>query len=408
MLSLSTRLETVQLATSAAQRERIYEFRYQVLVEERGRTDVPGCDRARRRCCDPSDESPNVSHYIAGSPSEPDAVARLRRWSPGELPDDVRETYSLDLIPQLEDLAIAELSRVVARPLAPARNRLSILALYKAAFEVCLEQRGADLLVFDAHPGIVRHLAKLLGARRYGGELTKRSGDPAWGLRVPMVIVVSDCEHLQRAGSLFAPLAWKTFVLGRRARADIGTFAVRFVDDLDPNVDPEQTWPAMEERFFRRGVDRGSFFEGLRPAIVEELMARGVVREIDEGEVILHEDDDVQEMYVVLEGCFEIFANGKSVDVAGRGEIVGEIAMFSTGHRRTAIVEALIPSRVLALTPAALRNLALGDPDSGYQVMFNLARFVAERFGEKSRLVGRLDAEIERLRDELAERDARR
>jgi len=163
----------------------------------------------------------------------------------------------------------------------------------------------------------------------------------------------------------------------------------------------------MEERFYRRGVDRCSFFTGLRPAIVEELMARGTVREVDEGEVILHEDDRVEEMYVVLEGCFEIFANGKSVDVAGKGEIVGEVAIFSPQTQRTAIVEALIPSRVLALTPSALRNLALGDPEAGYQVMFNLARFTAERFGEKSRLVGRLDAEIERLTKEAAEREAR-
>jgi CRP-like cAMP-binding protein len=135
-------------------------------------------------------------------------------------------------------------------------------------------------------------------------------------------------------------------------------------------------------------------------------MARGTVREVQEGEVILHEDDRNEEMYVVLDGCFEIFSNGKSVDVAGKGEIVGEIAMFSPGTRRTAVVEALIPSRVLALTPTALRNLALGDPEAGYQVMFNLARFTAERFSEKSRLVGQLDAEIDRLSNEMAERDA--
>lgn len=403
MLSLATRLDTVLQATTAEQREAIQRFRYAVMIEERGRTNIPGTDHERRWCRTSADDEPGTLHLHTGSIAELDTAARLRRWAPGRLPDDIRETYSLDLVPQLDDLAIAELSQIVARPIAPARARLSILSLFKAAFEACLEPGGADLLVFDAHPGLVRHFAKLLGARRYGGDLTRRSG----GLQVPMVIVVSDCSHFERAGSLFAPLAWKTFVLGRRPKIDVGSFAVRLVDDLAHNVDTEQTWPAMEERFFRRGVDRCSFFAGLRPAIVEELMARGTVREVDEGEVILHEDDPIEELYVVLDGGFEIFTNGKSVDVAGKGEIVGEIALFSPGTRRTAIVEALIPSRVLALTPAALRNLALGDPEAGYQVMFNLARFTAERFAEKSRLVGRLDAELERLRDEAAERDAR-
>lgn len=399
MLSLATRLDTVSQATTAEQREAIYRLRYAVLIEERGRVDVAGIDHELRRCHTAADDELGARHFFTGG-DQLDTAARLRRWAPGELPDEIRETYSLDLVPEIEDLAVAEISQIVARPLAPARARLSVLSLYRACFEACLESSGADLLVFDAHPGLVRHFARLLGARRYGGDLTRRSG----GLQVPLVIVPSDCSHFERAGSLLTPLAWKTFVLGRRPKIDVGSFAVRFVDDLSHNLDCEQTWPAMEERFFRRGVDRCSFFSGLRPAIIEELMARGTVREIDEGEVILHEDDQIEEMYVVLEGCFEIFAHGKSVDVAGKGEIVGEIALFNPGTRRTAIVEALIPSRVLALKPAALRNLALGDPEAGYQVMFNLARFTAERFGEKSRLVGRLDAEIERLRDE-AERE---
>jgi hypothetical protein len=402
VLSLSTRLETVHQATTAEERDAIYHFRYAVMVEERGLTSVLGTDHQRRLCYTVYDDLPSTRHLYTGSVTDLDAVARMRRWGPGELPEEVRETYSLELVPHLEDLSIAELSSIVGRPVAPARGRLSILALFKACFEACLGPAGADLLVFDVHPGLVRHAAKLLGARRYGGELTKRSG----GLQVPMVIVVSDCAHFERIGSLFTPLAWKTFVLGRRPKTDVGTFAVRFVDDLDPAVDPEQTWPSMEERFYRRGVERWSFFAGLRSGIVDELMARGTVREVDEGEVILHEDDRNEEMYVVLDGCFEIFANGKSVDVAGKGEIVGEIAMFSPGTRRTALVEALIPSRVLVLTPTALRNLALGDPEAGYQVMFNLARFTAERFGEKSRLVGQLDAEIERLSNEMADRDA--
>src|SRR5690606_11335394 len=128
-----------------------------------------------------------------------------------------------------------------------------------------------------------------------------------------------------------------------------------------PDVDPEQTWPAMEQRFFRRGVERWSFFEGLRQAIVDELMARGKVHELDEGGSLVDQGGDDGEMFVVLDGCLEIIANGKSVDVAGKGELVGEISILSPERRRTASVTALIPSKVLALNHHALRSLALGD-----------------------------------------------
>lgn len=393
MLALSTRLETVHQAMSAAQREAIYRFRYEVLVGKRRHSTLPGVDPVRRVWQTPSDEDPSTLQFFTGRPEQLDAVARWRRWAPGMIPDDVREGYSLELVDAIDELAVAEVSRIVASPHAPPSRRLAILALFKACFEACLEGEGADVLVFEVHPGLVREVAKLFGARRYGAALRERSG----GVQVPMLIVVSDLSWFERAGSLFTPLAWKTFVLGRRARADVGGLADRLVDDLQDSLDPEQSWPAAEARFFRRAVARSSLFAGLRQGIVDELLARGRVRELCEGETLLGEDDRVDEMYVVLDGCFEIFAKRRSIDVAGAGEIIGELAILSPETQRALAVVALTPGRILALTRAALRNLALGDPEAGYQVMFNLARITAERFGEKSRLVGRLDAELERL-----------
>jgi CRP-like cAMP-binding protein len=395
VLTLSTRLETVHQAVTPGQREAIYRFRYAILVGKRRHTTLPGVDHERRIWQTPGDEDPSTRQLFTGQPEQLDAAARWRRWAPGMLPDDVCERYSLGLVDTIDELAVAEVSRIVASPHAPPNRRLAILALFQACFEACLDpSSGADLLVFEVHPGLVREVAKLFGARRYGAALRQRSS----GVLVPMLIVVSDLAQFERAGSLFTPLAWKTFVLGRRARVELGGLAARFIDDLDAGVEPERSWPVAEARFFRRAVARSSLFTGLRPGIVDELMARGRIRELDEGQHLVHEHEDLNEMYVVLAGCFEIFAKRKSVDVAGEGEIIGELAVLSPETRRRALgVVALTPARVLSLSPSALRSLALGDPEGGYQVMFNLARITAERFGETSRLVGRLDAELERL-----------
>ncbi|KIG17668.1 hypothetical protein DB30_02943 [Enhygromyxa salina] len=405
MLELTTRLATVHRATSAAEREAIYRMRYQVRVDDRGQVESPGVDHAKQMVCTVNDELPDTIHFYTGEAAgvgEIDAVARMRRFNPGDVPDEVRERWSLDFVTNLDSLAIAEFSELLARPhVAASHDRLSVLSLFKAGFEACMEPGGADLIVFDAHPGLVTHYAKLVGARRYGGEPIERSAGK--GVGVPMVIAVSDTQHLERVGSPLAPLSWKTFVLGRRAQADIGCFSVRFVDDVRDDVHPEQTWPMMEARFFRRGVERWSFFEGLRQAIIDELMARGRVREVGEGEQVVSEGGDDGEMFVVLDGSLEIIAGGKSVDVAGRGELIGEIAIVSPERRRTATIRALVPSKLLVLTHAALRSLALGDAEAGHQVMLNLTRFIAERFAEKARLVGSLDEEIERLRLELRE-----
>ena len=402
MLELSTRLTKVNRATTAEERDAIYRFRYAIRVDEHGQVNGANIDHDKEMVFVIYDELPRTRHYYTGSVGSIDAVARMRSFAPGEVPDEVCERWSLDFVTNLDDLAIAEFSEVLARPSAVLDGeRLSILALFNACFEACLEPGGADLIVFDAHPGLVTHYAKLFGARRYGGDpIARRVGK---GVGVPMVIAVSDTDHLERVGSMFAPLAWKTFTLGRRKRADIGSFSVRFVDDVRDDVEPEKTWPSMEERFFRRGVERWSFFEGLRQALIDELMARGQTREIAEGETLIDEGGAEGEMYVVLDGCLEILAGGKSLDVAGRGELLGEIAILSPERQRTATIVALIPSKVLSLNHASLRAMALGDSEAGHQVMLNLARFIAERFSEKARLVAGLDAEILRLRGELRE-----
>jgi CRP-like cAMP-binding protein len=400
VLQLSTRLEPVHRAKTAAERDAIYRFRYAIRVEGRGQVEIPGVDHDKEMVFTIDDELPSSIQLYTGTPAQLDASARMRAWSAGEVPDAVREAWSLDFVTNLDSLAVAELAEFVARP-GVTGHRLAILSLFRACFEICLEERGADLIVFDAHPGMISHYAKLLGARRYGGDPVERYAGK--GVGVPMVIAVSDTDYLERVGSLFAPMAWKTFTLGRRRRADIGCFSVRFVDDLRAEVDPETTWPAMEERFFRRGVERWSFFEGLRQAIVDELMARGKPSVVAEGSTLVDEGGAQGEMFVVLDGCLEILANGKSVDVAGKGELIGEIALLSPERRRTATVRALIPSKVLSLNHHALRSLALGDSEAGHQVMFNLARFIAERFSEKTRLVAQLDEEIERLRERLDE-----
>lgn len=414
MLKLATRLDTVHHATTPGQRRAIYRLRYDVRVEHRGQLGIPGVDHDQHLLVTRDDEQPNTVQLYVGAGEHVDAAARMRSWAAGQLPDHVCEAWSLDFVNHLqrrgqEAFGVCELAEIVARP-GVDHERLAVLSLFRACFEHCLEHHldhrgaehcGADLIVFDAHPGLVTHYAKLFGARRYGGAPVERY--PGKGVGVPMVIVVSDTDHLERVGSLFAPMAWKVFTLGRRKRADIGCFSVRFVNDLRPDVDPEQTWPAMEQRFFRRGVERWSFFEGLRQAIVDELMARGKLHELDEGGSLVDQGGDDGEMFVVLDGCLEIIANGKSVDVAGKGELVGEISILSPERRRTASVTALIPSKVLALNHHALRSLALGDSEAGHQVMLNLARFIAERFAEKTRLVAQLDEELARVREQLHE-----
>ncbi|EDM75625.1 cyclic nucleotide-binding protein [Plesiocystis pacifica SIR-1] len=398
LIDPETRFAIVRVADSERARTAVYRFRHTVMVNERGWVDVAGIDPFDEQVNTDEDEAEGVSHLYSGSlyGGELDSTARLRIWKPGEVPSQRRAALELARLPGLAQACVAELDMIVAHPELGSRDHLPVAALFRAAFDLILEA-GAQALFFTVHPGLAAAAGRVFGARRYGAKVRQELDGPA----VPMVIIPSDTAYLERAGALFVASAWKHFVLARRPRVDLTPFVDELVDELASPMPEDARWSTYEERFYRRGVQRWSFFDGLRDGVVEELLARGEGQVYDVGEALFEQGDSSQQMYIVLEGCFEIFVNARSVDVASEGELIGEIAMLSSPEDgRSASAKALIPSKVIALDGAALKALTFGDPEAGHQVMVNLARFVAERFHERVKVGLRLERELDELRDE--------
>src|SRR4029077_7731323 len=97
-----------------------------------------------------------------------------------------------------------------------------------------------------------------------------------------------------------------------------------------------------------------------------------------------------------------IFVNGTEELLAecGPGEIVGETA-YLTGHRRSATVSALAPTRVLRLSRRSFEEVERTHPDAAARMSRILARRLRRsQLGialHRSRLFGGLDGPI--LRD---------
>ena len=73
--------------------------------------------------------------------------------------------------------------------------------------------------------------------------------------------------------------------------------------------------------------------------------ARPAVRQLDEGEKLLRQGDEGDEMYLILDGIVVIDVDGEPIAEAGPGAILGERAILE-GGRRTSTVTARTPIRV--------------------------------------------------------------
>jgi CRP/FNR family transcriptional regulator, cyclic AMP receptor protein len=102
------------------------------------------------------------------------------------------------------------------------------------------------------------------------------------------------------------------------------------------------------------------------------------------GQVIFHEGDKEDYLYVVLEGRVAI-----EITVPGRGRVriltadpmdeVGWSSVTPVVRQRTAGARAVLPSRLVAFDASELRKLCDEDHDFGYFVMRRLANVVAGR-----------------------------
>src|SRR5262245_7892074 len=111
MLGWLSGLETVRIATTAAEREAIYRFRYSVYIEElKYNYDA---DHERKWLKQPEDEKPYTRLLYAGTPEDVKGSVRVRAWRPGAVPREVYDAISLELFPGIERLGVAHVGRLM-------------------------------------------------------------------------------------------------------------------------------------------------------------------------------------------------------------------------------------------------------------------------------------------------------
>jgi CRP-like cAMP-binding protein len=63
-----------------------------------------------------------------------------------------------------------------------------------------------------------------------------------------------------------------------------------------------------------------------------------------------------------------------------KGDLFGEVAFFRASGKRSATVKALTDGRLLVLRRKFLKEMAKRDPDTAFNILFNLGSMLSERF----------------------------
>ncbi len=358
------RVETPQ------QRLAVQRLRYQIYVEEGEDPQHHEADHERRLLIGHDDDAPGTALFFVGERdgARVGAALRCRCWRAGALPEEIRATYSLDLLPPSEGAAICEISSLVVAP--EQRGTPAVVTLVGHAFEYAIEHHGASLIFATCAPGLLRAY-HCLGLYSYGGRPIGTSA----GLILPLVALV-DVESFRASFSPFTEILERLERGGALPSFDLSPFIRKVRSSGGVVIDNRRITAEVATALDSRRANR--LAEKLGPRLFERLCERGAVVDAPPGTEVVQRDAIDQDLYLILEGALEVYSNGVLRTTLGPGETFGEIAFLSPGRRRSASVRAVVPSRLLVLSKATIEKLEEHSPRDALAVYKTLASMLVE------------------------------
>ncbi len=139
---------------------------------------------------------------------------------------------------------------------------------------------------------------------------------------------------------------------------------------------------------YARLVHTMDLFRGLSPDELMKLMTMGLTEAVHKDTVLFKKGSTGKKMYVILEGKVNIVDEGKVLATLGKGELFGEMALFSEEPRNaTAVAEE--SSSFFVLTANSLNELF--TKRIAIQLLLNIVGKLSERLRKADELLAERD-----------------
>lgn len=145
----------------------------------------------------------------------------------------------------------------------------------------------------------------------------------------------------------------------------------------------------MKERFEGDGaphlqdaVKRLELVDG-NADLAKEMIAAGELLEFKQGEYIVRQDGEDDEVYLLIAGAVGVVVNGNNIGIRKAGQHVGEMAAIEPAQKRSADVVANETVVTLRVTSAQFRAICEKHP----RIWLSLARELSRRLFARNKLI---------------------
>jgi flavin reductase (DIM6/NTAB) family NADH-FMN oxidoreductase RutF len=128
---------------------------------------------------------------------------------------------------------------------------------------------------------------------------------------------------------------------------------------------------------YERVVQDARLFSSLPQELLRPILAAGVERQYDDGELIMRRGDQGDTLALIVEGAVQVDRPGRTLQL-DVGELVGEIEVLDPTRGRIADITAVGPVKLLEITRSDLRTALEANP----RAALALIEVLAARFRE--------------------------
>jgi CRP-like cAMP-binding protein len=144
-------------------------------------------------------------------------------------------------------------------------------------------------------------------------------------------------------------------------------------------LNPEKVWRELQDELLTDQGPVSLFLENVPTEELKRLSNMAAVMDVPVGGTVTRAALVEEEIFLILEGVFEVLVDGRQVDLLHVGDIFGELAFFLSTHRRTATIQAVTDGQVLVIGRRFLAKIRKENPTLAADLLFNLCRIMADR-----------------------------